>query len=168
MNKPTLYIMTGLAFSGKSTLAKEIANKKGAVLVSQDLTWIENEELIKDMQEPARYEKVLSLSEEKIVKTLRDGKSVVFDNTNAQYRQREKVRELIKDIDAKTIVVFLNTPEEIIENRIKENLITQERNDVLLELMDEVKNQFEAPSPDENVTEFIPGTNLSVWLEELQ
>lgn len=40
---PTLYIMCGVGFSGKSTLAKKIAEHTGAMLVSQDALYFEKE-----------------------------------------------------------------------------------------------------------------------------
>ncbi len=40
---PKLYIMSGVGFSGKSTLAKKIAEYTGATLVSQDGLFFEKE-----------------------------------------------------------------------------------------------------------------------------
>jgi len=41
----TLYIMCGVGFAGKSTLAKKIAEYTGATLVSQDAMYFEKEEV---------------------------------------------------------------------------------------------------------------------------
>lgn len=71
-------------------------------------------------------------------------------------------------MDTNTVVVYLNTPEDLLEKRIKENKITKERHDPSRRIMDIVKDHFEAPSPDENVVEFTPETNREEWLERLE
>src|SRR3990167_7901222 len=57
-----LYIMCGVGFSGKSTLAKQIAEHTGAVLVSQDALFFEKEkELNLDQDSDEKWRMILAV-----------------------------------------------------------------------------------------------------------
>lgn len=159
--------MTGRAFSGKSTLARLIAEHKGAVLVSQDELLSKNEDKFKNIDESKRWHQVLKMAEEKIVQLLESGQSVVFDNVNTQRKHRDDLRDLVSHTGAHVVVVYLNTPDEILEQRQNENKITNQRHDVSQRHIDDLKRRFEAPSDDENFFEFTPETDFDKWLNDL-
>jgi predicted kinase len=166
--KPILYIMCGVGFSGKSTLAKKIAKHTGAILVSQDALFFEKEkELNLDQDSDEQWRMLLDMCLERIKENLEAGKSVVFDNTNTKFEHREELREVAKLVEAETKVIFLDTPIEVQKERQKKNLETGERHDVKQEYLDQAISGLEVPIENENTLIFKPDTNLDVFLKSL-
>lgn len=166
--KPILYIMCGAGFSGKSTLAKEIAKHTGASLVSQDALFFEKEkELNLDQDNDEQWRILLDMCLDRIKENLEAGRSVVFDNTNTKFEHREELRELAKSIGAETKVVFLDTPIEIQKERQKKNQKTRERHDVKQEYLDQAITELEIPNKNENTLVFQTDTDLEKFLQNL-
>jgi predicted kinase len=148
----TLYIMCGVGFSGKSSLAKKIAEHTGAILVSQDSMFFEKEkELDLDQDSDEQWRMILNMCREIIREELSKGDSVVFDDTSLRLKHREKLREIAKDVGAETKVIFLDTPLDIQKQRQEKNKITGERHDVKQEYLDQVIAELERPNESENV-----------------
>ena len=160
-----LYIMCGQAFSGKSTLAKEIAKYAGATLVSQDAIRFEKEKEVKLLGQKPDYHEVLEISKQKIQEALRRGVSAVFDNTNAGFKHREEFRQIANECKARSVVVYLNTSDEELKKRQEANRITKERHDVNEEELQKVRDRFEAPTSNENVLVYFPNEDIPEWLQ---
>lgn len=168
MNKPILYIMCGVGFSGKSTLAKQIAEHTGASLVSQDALFFEKEKALNlDQDSDEHWRMLLDMCLERIKENLKAGKSVVFDNTNTRFEHREELREIAKSVGAETKVIFLDTPIEIQKERQQNNLKTGERHDVKQEYLDQAIAELEIPTQDENTLSFKHNTDLNIFLKNL-
>ncbi len=168
MSKPTLYIMCGVGFSGKSTLAKKISEYTGAVLVSQDGLFFEKEkELDLDQDSDKQWRMLLDMCLKRIKENLEVGKSVVFDNTNTKFEHREELRELAKSAGAETKVIFLDTPIGIQKERQKKNRESGERHDVKQEYLDQAVAELEVPDKDENTVTFKPNTDINEFLKNL-
>lgn len=165
--KPILYIMCGLAFSGKSTLTKEITRHTGAILVSQDSIWFEKLEETKTIGKKPTYLSVLDISKTKIRKALMSGKSAIFDNTNAGFNHREEFRQIANECGAKSVVVYLNVSNEELQKRWETNKITRDRHGVNENEIQTVRSHFEAPTQTENLIEFMPTDNVTDWLNRL-
>ena len=165
---PRLYIMSGVGFSGKSTLAKKIAEYTGATLVSQDGLFFEKEkELTLDLDSDEQWRVLLDMCLERIHQLLSEGKSVVFDNTNTRHQHREEVRLVGLSAGAEPIVVFLDTPIKVQRERQKRNRVTKERHDVKQEYLNQAIAELEAPTKEENVRIFKPDTDINVFLAGL-
>jgi len=162
--KPTLYIMCGLGFSGKSTLAKAIATHTGATLVSQDAIWFEKLEEAKTAGQKPTYLSVLEISKAKIREALQSGKSAIFDNTNAGFNHREEFRQIANECGATAVVVYLNVSNEELLRRQEANRVTKDRHDVQEKDLQKVRDHFEAPTAEENFIQFLPNENVTDWL----
>ena len=161
--------MCGVGFSGKSTLAKKIAEYTGAVLVSQDALFFEKEkELELDQDSDEQWRMLLEMCLEKIKENLREGRSVVFDNTNTKFEHREELRQVAKSVEAETKVIFLDTPIKIQEERRNKNLEIEERHHVKQEYLDQAIQELEVPTEKENVLVFKPDTDLKEFLDLLK
>ncbi len=111
--KPTLYILCGLPFSGKSRLARELSQRFGFPIVSIDtirenrgFSWEENEKVtIEDWKSifEESYQVTLSL--------LRSGKNVLYDSANQDRVSRDKLRSLVAEGGFPTKVIFLDVSE---------------------------------------------------------
>ncbi len=166
---PTLYIMCGVGFSGKSTLAKKIAEHTGAVLVSQDALYFEKEkELNLNQDSDEQWRMLLDMCKERIKENLTNGKSVVFDSINTKFEHREEIRNVADLIGVPIKVVFLDTPIEVQKERQLKNLSTNERHDVKQEYLDQAIAELEIPTETENVIIFKPEDNLELFLEKIK
>lgn len=161
----TLYIMCGVVFTGKTTLAKAIAEAKDAELVSLDAITPEMTGFIEDQKEHYRRRKEMGL--EQVTSLLANGKSVVYDSVNAKRKHRNEARGIAAANGAEAIVIFLDTPEEEQDRRRAENTKTDERHHVSQADIDKNRNDLERPNEDERVFIFTPETDLTSWLAKL-
>ena len=159
---PTLYILSGLAFSGKSTLAKRLAEHVDAELVSFDPLWVENESKIPDLKEGWQF--IRELAKEKILSYLQSGRSVVLDDTNPRREHREEFVKLADQVGAKSLVVFVDTPISVIRERMKGNLKDPQRHDVSKENFKNNVSQLEKTGEDEKHLVYLPTNSVENWL----
>lgn len=167
LNMTRLYIMCGLAFSGKSTLARKIAEHTGAKLIAFDKLWVntEKEKPISKDDDGWKFIRKVGLNE--IAKTLSEGTSVVYDDNNPRFEHREEVRDIARKLGVKETVIYLNTPMETIRARETTNKITGERHEVEIGNLQKVAQDFEAPTSRENFLEFTLATDLNEFLQKL-
>lgn len=165
----TLYILCGPGFSGKSTLAKKIAEYKNATLVSQDAIYFEKEkELDPSLSDGEEWELIRSIAFERIANNLKKDVSVVYDSTNTRREHRDAAREIAVENGAHAVVVFVDTPDTILVERQMKNKETKERHDVEQKYLDQARAELEIPQSDENVFVFKPEDNLEDWLKNLE
>ena len=162
-----LYIMCGLAFSGKSTLARKIAESTGSKLIAFDKLWVEKEKEQPITKGDEGWRFIRKVAQDEIANTFREGRSVVYDDNNVRFEHREEVRAIAKNLGVKPIVIYLNTPMELIREREKVNKTTSERHEVEPENFQKVAEQLEVPTLNENVLEFTPNTDIEKFLSEL-
>jgi len=163
-----LYIMCGVAFSGKSILANRIAEDKNAILVSQDDIWqIKKKELDLDLDSDEHWEKVQQISRARIREFLMTGSSVVYDDLALRHKDRELLRVLAQECGAEAVLVYLDTPRSIQQERQVKNLHTKERHDVPEHIIEWGLAELEMPSEKESPFIFTPDTNITDWLESL-
>ena len=163
-----LYILCGVAFSGKSTLAKKIAEYKKAVLVSQDKLWFEKKtEWNLDSDSDEDWDRVLQLSKIEVRDTLMKGNSVVFDDISLKYLDRKSLRNLAKECGAEPVFVYLDTPRSVQQERQNKNLETKERHDIPEHIINWGLEQLEIPQVSEEAFIFKPESNVDNWLAQL-
>ena len=148
-----LYILCGYPFAGKSTIAKALINKYGFVRVAIDD--IKKEQgIVDNVSEEITAEElqgVYDIYQDRIVNNLKSGKSVITDTVAHTRESRDGLRKIAKENNAETVILYVNTPLDIVKERWMKNRNTQERNDVLDKDFNSVVNNFEVPGNDENV-----------------
>lgn len=164
----TLYFTCGVAFSGKSTLAKRIAERKNASLISQDAIWFEKEkEWNLDEDSDEAWDRVYKIAKERIGAELSEGRSVVFDDISLKYADRESLRNIAREHAAQAILIYLDTPALVREERRTNNVHTRERHQLKQELIDWATKEMEVPQESENAIVFRPNMDLESWLSDL-
>lgn len=168
MIKPTLYIMCGLAFAGKSTLARKISEQTGSKLIAFDKLWLEKDKKHPIPKGVEGWKFIRKVGQDEIAKALSEGNSVVYDDNNVRFEHRDELREVARKFGARAVVVYLNTPLELVREREAINKTTGQRHDVEPENFNVVLEQFQIPTTQENVMEFKPGMNLDEWVKKLK
>lgn len=103
MNKPKIYVMIGLSASGKSTIAKEIAEKENCVIVSSDAI---REELY-TYEDQEHNAEVFQLFHKRIKENLLACNNVIADATNITMKSRRSLLENIKNVDCEKIAYIV-------------------------------------------------------------
>lgn len=162
-----LYIMCGLVFSGKSTLARKIAEYTGAKIMAFDKLWVEKDKVQPIPESAEGWRLIRKAGQEEVAKALQEGQDVVYDDNNVGFEHREELREVTREFGAKAVVVYLNTPMELIKEREAKNRDTGERHEVGPENFKKVVEQLQVPTTQENVIEFRPEMDIGRWLQNL-
>lgn len=116
MNKPKLYIMIGISASGKSTIAKQIAERDNCIIVSSDA--IRGEICEGEVSDQSKNEEVFRIFHRRIKENLLKGNNVIADATNITIKSRKAIFDAVRKIDCYKIgyLVVKN-----IEGCIKDN-----------------------------------------------
>lgn len=116
---PTLYILSGLPFSGKSTFAKKVEEMTMLKRVSFDDLWAS----FVAVDEKISYENMMKEIKRLIEKHLEKGYSIMYDSTNLKTDHRRAMIDLANETDADPIVIYFSITEEEMRKRQEESLI---------------------------------------------
>ena len=134
-----LYILVGLPYSGKSTLARKMEMHN---VVHVWATKIKKNFGLND-------EEMLVLTRNVIKELLGEGYNVVFDFLNHQKSVRESFVALAKEEGAKTQVIYLDTSERVLLRRaqeIHEHGGAEGRSVIPSEAIYEIQQELEEPT----------------------
>jgi len=156
-----LFIMSGLPFSGKSTLSKQISQSFGIKHISFDEVWIESEKIINFVP---TWENISQKCEDLVVEELQNNRGVIYDNLGDRPEHRDKMRQLAKNNNADFKIIYINVSRSEVIARRQENLKLQSRAQVSDENFNNALNSFEIPTPSENPIIFTPNQNVEEWM----
>jgi predicted kinase len=165
MSNVGLYMMCGLPFAGKSTLARVVAAHLGAVHLETDAITTErglgaNGKAITMREWAATYREAYR----RLEALLRDGHTIVYDAVNYRRVQRDQLRRIARRCDVTAQVVFVTTSAERARQRLECNRVQQTRFDVRDEDFAEVAGRFEPPTADEHVLHYDGDEPVEQWL----
>lgn len=145
-----LIILCGRSFSGKSTVASKLADAFNATTISLDDINAERGLWGGDGIPISEWAKTNTMARERTTGLLSRSQTVVIDDTNSPRFLRDGWRDLCKTSDAPYALVFVDTPVELIRDRLQDNRRTSHRQDVIDQVMDEHLDSFEPPDDDED------------------
>ena len=163
-----LYILCGLPFAGKTTLAKALVRTLNLSRVSIDD--INNERGIWDDEKglsPEEWTDVYNEAYRRTDALLSQGKSVVDDNANFTREQRDHLRAIATNYHVPTTVIYVTTSLVEVRRRWQENRQTKVRGDVRDEDFAQVVDSFEAPTNDEHVECYDGVMTVEEWIKTL-
>ncbi|OGE44287.1 hypothetical protein A3B45_02910 [Candidatus Daviesbacteria bacterium RIFCSPLOWO2_01_FULL_39_12] len=164
MNK--LYILTGLPYSGKTTLRKELVKRLNFDYVSVD-------EIMKDKNTwrtghltPDDWNTAYSEAYGKLKDLLKQNRNVILDIGNLEFQERETARQIAEAQGAKHKLIYINTPMEEIMRRRKENKITKTRGHLEDDLLKSAIEKFDEPTAEENPIIYNSEEDLDEWIKQ--
>lgn len=115
MNKSKLIIMCGISASGKSTIAKQLAEKENAIIISSDA--IRAELCDGNISDQSKNEEVFKLYHKRIRENLLAGNNIIADATNIILRSRKAIFDAVNGIDCEKIgYIVVKKIEDCIED----------------------------------------------------
>ena len=154
--KGKLFFLCGKMAAGKSTLARELASREGAMLFEQD-HWVETlfPHMIVNVATYIEYSgRINRLVAPIVVDVLKRGVSVVMDFPGNTLNQRAWFRSIIDQAGVEHELHYVDTPDAICKAQLKARSAhlppgTKWTTDEDFEL---VSSHFRAPSDDEQFT----------------
>lgn len=132
MKKTKLFIMCGLSGSGKSSIAKGLAEDYDAIIVSSDSI---REEICGNVSDQSKNEEVFKIFHKRIRKYLHENRNVIADATNITMKSRRAIINNVKKMDIEIIAYIVpkrsedcvkdnvdrehSVPEEVIYKQVK-------------------------------------------------
>ena len=154
----------GLAFSGKSTVARKVAAVLGAELVSYDAITLqrgfEGGKVIADQE----WEKTSLMAAGSARAALANGRGVVVDDTFSHRFLRDRFRSVAAEASVPFILLFVDTPLAVIEARIAENARTRQRAHIEPAVFAHHRDRFQFPGNDEAPVRLSNDADLERWL----
>jgi aminoglycoside phosphotransferase family enzyme/predicted kinase len=151
--RPTLWVVSGLPASGKSTIAEELSKAFSVTVLQSDVIRKElfglspSEERELPFAEgiyskgatSLTYGRLLLLAQAEIER----GYSVILDATYGRRHHRREVLRLARDMDVNLIFIECVCPESLIRERLKQREITPTISDARLSHIGQIKALFE-------------------------
>ncbi len=161
--------MCGLPFSGKSTLARELAARLRFVHLELDAVNVERGAGL-DGGVITREDWLVAYRESyrRLDALLESGQSVVFDATSFHRAHRERLRRAARRANAVATVVYLDMPESEVRDRLLRNRAAPARYDVPDEDFAQVAAGFQPPGEDENLVRCGPTDSVAAVVERLR
>lgn len=159
-----LFGMCGLAFSGKTTLAREIVRQVGAAYVGLDD--INEERGLRGGEGlPAEeWERTSGIAVERAGRLLDEGRDVVLDDTLCFRWLRDRYAAVAERHGAEFVLVYVATPLPEIHRAMARNEALPGRLPIRPEVFEAHAQSFEPPSADERPRVYDRSIPVEEWI----
>ena len=153
----TIYLICGFIGAGKTTFAKKLEEKTGAVRIVKDewsISLIGNDPTIDGYAEWDR--KIIKLSRDFAFYLAEKGIDVIMDGFGVlgfwEKETRDEMRRRAAVIGAQAVMYYVDTPIETIRERVvqRNNNLTKESFKIGREMLDNYLKNWQQPSEDED------------------
>jgi predicted kinase len=151
--RPIVYVICGFIGAGKTTFARKLEGRTGAVRITKDewlIRLIGNDPAIEGFEE--YNNRICELSRDVAFQLVEKGIDVIIDEGFWAKEQRVELRRRIDAMGAKEVLYYLDTPIETIWERVGErNLnLTKDSFRISREMLDGYLTYWQPPSEDED------------------
>ncbi len=160
---PALIAMCGLPFSGKSVLAGALSRELRIRLLSYDSEFYPAYSRLAPpgSSMAAEYDFVQDIARREIGAILASGESLIYDDLLLGRDDRRKLAVVARHHQADLVLVYLDTPLEVIDQRQAENARTRTRHSVPEGEMRLEASLLEPPDATEQAISVRPGDDLT-------
>lgn len=151
--KAIVYLICGFIGAGKTTFAKKLEEKTGAVRITKDewsIRFIGNDPTIDGYEE--WDQKICELSRDVAFQLAEKGIDVIIDEGFWAKEQRDEMRRRTGAIGAKAVMYYVKTPIETIRERVVERnkSLTKESFKISREMVENYLMYWQPPGEDED------------------
>lgn len=158
-----LFIMSGLPFSGKSTLSKKISETLGIKRISFDEVWV-NTPNIPGNNDIEKWQYISQECENTVIEELKNNRSVVYDNLGDRSEHRDKMRQIAKNNHADFKIIYINISKAEVIKRREANSKTGYRHQVSDFNFNTALDSFCPPTHSENPIIYSPNQDIEGWM----
>ncbi len=162
--KPELIALCGLAFSGKSTIARRVAAEFGAELISYDAINAARGFDGGTVMDDSEWEKTGLMAASTARAVLASGRSVVVDDTFSHRFLRDRFRQVAAAAGAPFVLLFVDTPLVVIEARLADNARTRALHHIAPDVFAHHRARFQVPRDDEQPVRLANAADVDRWL----
>ncbi len=150
--KSTVYVLCGFIGAGKTTFARKLEERTGAVRITKDewlIRLIGNDPTIDGYED--FDSKICGLSRDVAFQLVEKGIDVIIDEGFWAKEQRVALRRRIEGMGAEEVLYYLDTPIETIRERVarRSGNPTKDSFRISRELLDHYLTYWDPPSEDE-------------------
>ncbi|WP_170131057.1 AAA family ATPase [Deinococcus yavapaiensis] len=151
--KPTVYVICGFIGAGKTTFARKLEEKTGAVRITKD-EWLIR--LIGNDPTVEGFEKldgrICDLSRDFAFELAKKGIDVIIDEGFWAKEQRVELSRRIEEIGAKEVLYYVETPVETMRERVVGRNATPKKDsfEISAEMWEGYLKFWQPPSDDEH------------------
>ena len=151
--KSIVYVICGFIGAGKTTFARKLEEKTGAMRITKDewlIRLIGNDPTIDGFEE--YNNKLCELSRDVAFQLVEKGIDVIIDEGFWAREQRVELRRRIDVIGAKEVLYYVEAPIETIRDRVvgRNNNLTKDSFNISKEMLDNYLRHWQPPSKDED------------------
>lgn len=163
-----VYILCGLPFAGKTTLARALEERLGIVHIEVDREHLDNWDVPDGEPRPkeawvASYKVAYARLEE----TLDAGRSAVFDATGYRRFHRDRARRLAATRGIPSTVIVMDVSREEAQARRDANRRTPVRPNVPDSDFEMVSREMQRPGPEEPSVTYHPSEPVDEWIDRV-
>lgn len=149
----TVYLICGFIGAGKTTFAKKLEEKTGAVRIVKDewsIRLIGNDPTIDGYAE--WDSKIIQLSRDVAFYLANKGIDVIMDEGFWEKETRDEMRRRVAEIGAQCVMYYVDTPIETIRERVvgRNDNLTKESFKISREMLDNYLKYWQPPNEDED------------------
>ena len=150
--KPIVYLLCGFIGAGKTTFARKLEERTGAVRITKDewlIRLIGNDPTIDGYADYDR--KICGLSRDVAFQLVEKGIDVIIDEGFWEKEQRALLRRRIEAIGAEAVLYYLDTPIETIRERVARRSANPMKDSFRISraMLDNYLKYWQPPSEDE-------------------
>ena len=151
--KPVVYVMCGFIGAGKTTFARKLETKTGAVRITKDewlIRLIGNDPTIDGFDEYNR--RICELSRDVAFQLVEKGVDVILDEGFWAKDERAELGRRIEASGARKVMYYLDTPIETIRERVvgRNNNLTKDSFNISREMLDKYLEYWQPLGDDED------------------
>jgi len=144
-----VFAMCGIAFAGKSTVARRVASALELNLISLDAINAERGLSGGEGIPDARWEETSFVAMARLRKCLEQGRGAVVDDIFSHRFLRDRCQRVAKSCGAKFTILLVDTPISMIQSRRQMNAVEMARAPIRDDVFEHHLARFEYPAPDE-------------------
>ncbi|GAA0589923.1 ATP-binding protein [Kribbella sandramycini] len=144
-----LVLLCGTTFAGKSTVARALAPRLAAEIVSLDEINARRGLWGGDGMTGAEWARTHDLAAAEVRELLTTGRSALVDDTSSRRFLRDRWRALAADADARFTLLYVDVDQTTVRERRAANQLTRGRRDVSDAVFEQHLLDFEPPESDE-------------------
>ena len=161
-----LYILCGLPFSGKTTLAKTLVSKLSFTRIDLDEIKfsIFGKDITDDDIDQNGWDKIYLQMYQDIERELKMGKIVVHDTGNFTRNERNLVKNIADKLGIESTTIFVSIPSDVAYQRLLENRQTKVRFNVTDQDFENTVKELEIPDNSEKHFVFNYNEDVNNWI----